>query len=152
ISVSFRPILGATEELAWERPHRILDAIENPAGPGPRHRGWRGANGQPKNAGSQRLLAAAARCDLHDRARWTATARASGAGGNSTALVGTPDTVAQALLDYVDLGVSTLLIRGYDPLEDATDYGRELIPLVRAEVARRDATQAGAEAELAGRS
>lgn len=50
--------------------------------------------------------------------------------------------------------MSTLLIRGYDPLEDATDYGRELIPLVRAEVARRDAAaagQAGAEAELAGR-
>jgi alkanesulfonate monooxygenase SsuD/methylene tetrahydromethanopterin reductase-like flavin-dependent oxidoreductase (luciferase family) len=74
------------------------------------------------------------------------------AGGNSTALVGTPDTVAQALLDYVDLGVTTPLIRGYDPLEDAVDYGRELIPLVRAEVARRDAAQAGAEAELAGRS
>jgi len=53
--------------------------------------------------------------------------------------------------------VTTLLIRGYDPLEDATDYGRELIPLVRAAVARRDAAQPGvaepgAEAELAGRS
>ena len=153
---SFRPILGATEDLAWERAHRILDAIEHPPSPGAQHRGWRGANGQPENTGSQRLLAAAARGDLHDRALWTATARASGAGGNSTALVGTPDTVAQALLDYVDLGVTTLLIRGYDPLEDATDYGRELIPLVRAEVARRDAAQTGAaepgaEAELAGR-
>ena len=151
ISVSFRPILGPTEELAWERAHRILEAIENPASPAARYRGWRGANGQPENTGSQRLLAAAARGDLHDRALWTATARASGAGGNSTALVGTPDTVAQALLDYVDIGVSTLLIRGYDPLEDATDYGRELIPLVRAEVARRDAAQATAGAELAGR-
>ncbi len=40
--------------------------------------------------------------------------------------------------------VSTLLIRGYEPLEDATDYGRELIPLVRAEVARSDAAQTGA--------
>jgi alkanesulfonate monooxygenase len=50
--------------------------------------------------------------------------------------------------------VSTLLIRGYDPLEDATDYGRELIPLVRSEVARRDAAagQAGVAAELAGRA
>jgi alkanesulfonate monooxygenase SsuD/methylene tetrahydromethanopterin reductase-like flavin-dependent oxidoreductase (luciferase family) len=27
ISVSFRPILGATEELAWERAHRILAAM-----------------------------------------------------------------------------------------------------------------------------
>ena len=46
--------------------------------------------------------------------------------------------VLQALLAYVALGVTTLLIRGYDPLDDAVDYGRELIPLVRAEVARRD--------------
>jgi alkanesulfonate monooxygenase len=49
------------------------------------------------------------------------------------------------------------MLRGYDPLEDATDYGRELIPLVRAEVARRDAAEVGvaepgAGAELAGRS
>ena len=45
--------------------------------------------------------------------------------------------MAQALLDYVDIGVTTLLIRGYDPLDDAVDYGRHLIPLVRAELARR---------------
>jgi alkanesulfonate monooxygenase len=62
-----------------------------------------------------------------------------------------------ATLDQFSSGVSTLLIRGYDPLEDATDYGRELIPLVRAEVARRDAAgvgvaEPGAGAELAGRS
>ena len=64
-------------------------------------------------------------------------AAATGAAGNSTALVGTPETVAQALLDYVDLGVTTLLIRGYDPYDDAIDYGRHLLPLVRDEVARR---------------
>ncbi len=151
--MSFRPILGATEDLAWARAHRILDAIENPASHAAQRRGWPGRNGPPENTGSQRLLAAAAHGDLHDRALWTATARASGAAGNSTALVGTPDTVAAALLDYVDLGVTTLLIRGYDPLEDAADYGRELIPLVRAEVARRDAARAGeAAAALAGRS
>ena len=124
-SVSFRPILGATEDLAWERAHAVLGRLS------PR------APGVPANAGSQRLLAAAAAGDRHDRALWTATARASGAAGNSTALVGTPDTVAQALLDYHDLGVSTFLIRGYDPLDDAVDYGRELIPAVRAEIARR---------------
>ncbi|MGH7368184.1 MAG: hypothetical protein ACREK9_17405 [Candidatus Rokuibacteriota bacterium] len=32
------------------------------------------------------------------------------------------------------------LIRGFDPLSDALEYGRELIPPVRAEVARRDRT------------
>ena len=150
ISVSFRPILAATDELAWERAGRILDAITAGRGDGSRQRGWRlpGA-GQPANVGSQRLLAVADRQDRHDRALWTATAKASGAGGNSTALVGSPETVAQALLDYVDIGVTTILIRGYDPLEDAVDYGRHLLPLVRQELAHRTATRAGALAATA---
>ncbi|MDX6354003.1 MAG: alkanesulfonate monooxygenase, partial [Streptomyces sp.] len=147
ISVSFRPVLGRTEEEAWARAHRILDTI-NARGAAGSFVGSRrptlpvGPDAQPQNAGSQRLLAAAAKAELHDRALWTATAKATGAAGNSTALVGTPETVAQALLDYVDIGVTTLLIRGYDPLDDTVEYGRELLPLVRAEVARRDATAA----------
>lgn len=144
ISVSFRPILGPTEDLAWERAHRILAGIKENVASG----GWQqvrrrftGPDG-PQNVGSQRLLAAAAKGELHDRALWTATAAASGAAGNSTALVGTPETVAAALLDYVDIGVTTLLIRGYDPLDDAIDYGRHLLPLVRQELAHRARTPA----------
>jgi alkanesulfonate monooxygenase len=137
VSVSFRPILGATEDEAWERAHRILADTKERAG-GPPPKGWRGFGGGPASAGSQRQLDAAARGERHDRALWTSLAAATGALGNSTALVGTAETVADALLDYVDLGVSTLLIRGYDPLEDAVDYGRELIPRVRAGVAARE--------------
>jgi alkanesulfonate monooxygenase len=141
ISVSFRPILGPTEDLAWERAHRILATtqanIESFKGQWRRPTGALGGQ-DPENRGSQRLLAAAAKGELHDRALWTPLAAATGAAGNSTALVGTPDTVAQALLDYVDIGVTTLLIRGYDPYDDAIDYGRHLLPLVRQEVARRD--------------
>ena len=48
------------------------------------------------------------------------------------------DGAAVHVIDYHDLGVTTLLIRGFDPLHDAEEYGRELIPLVRREVARRD--------------
>lgn len=40
---------------------------------------------------------------------------------------------------YYDLGVTSFLIRGFDPLADAEDYGRELIPLTRAKVAARNA-------------
>ncbi|GIF17879.1 alkanesulfonate monooxygenase [Actinoplanes tereljensis] len=137
-SVSFRPILGPTEELAWERAEAILGRIGQVTAP----RFFRNRDrASPANTGSQRLLAAAAEGDRHDRALWTATAKASGAAGNTTALVGTPETVAQALLDYYDLGVTTFLIRGYDPLDDAIDYGRELIPAVRAEISRRDAAR-----------
>ena len=58
ISVSFRPILGATEDLAWERAHRILDAIEHPPvtrRPAP------GLARRERAAGEHRLAAAAGR-------------------------------------------------------------------------------------------
>ncbi len=51
--------------------------------------------------------------------------------------MGTAEQVADALLDYYDLGVSTFLIRGFDPLDDAVAYGRDLIPLVRQLVEHR---------------
>jgi alkanesulfonate monooxygenase len=92
----------------------------------------------PENTGSQRLLAIAAEGERFDRALWTRTAAATGGAGNSNALVGTPDTVAQAILDYIDLGVDIISMRGYDLLADAIDVGRHVIPIVREEVAKRD--------------
>jgi alkanesulfonate monooxygenase len=138
--VAFRPILGRTEEEAWEKAYatvaRIQDRTKGGAQLTRRHKLT-----DPENAGSQRLLAVADQGERHDRALWTVTAKATGGAGNSTALVGTPETVAAALLDYYDLGVRILSARGYDLLEDAREFGREVIPLVRAEVARRDAEQ-----------
>ena len=43
---------------------------------------------------------------------------------------------------------TTLLIRGYDPLDDAIDYGRHLLPLVRDELARREAATSAKAADL----
>jgi len=53
------------------------------------------------------------------------------------ALVGTPEQVSDALLKYYDLGIHTFLIRGFDPLNDAVEYGKELIPLTRKKIAAR---------------
>jgi alkanesulfonate monooxygenase len=64
-------------------------------------------------------------------------AAATGAAGSTTALVGTAEEVAESLLDYYDAGCSTVLIRGFDPLQDTIDYGKELIPILRDEAARR---------------
>lgn len=123
-SLSLRPILAATEDEAWRRADRILErtiALRQQAGlPVSGH--------TPPNAGSQRLLDAAARGNRLDRRLWTGVAAATGAQGNSTALVGTAEQVAEALLDYYDLGITTFLIRGFDPYDDAVQYGRELIP------------------------
>src|SRR5262249_43148173 len=97
---------------------------------------------QRQNVGSKRLLSAAAEAEVHDSCLWTSLAAATGAQGNSTALVGTPETVAKALLEYYKLGATSLLIRGYDPRPDAVQYGEALIPRVRALVAEYDAARA----------
>jgi alkanesulfonate monooxygenase len=134
-SLSTRPILAATEGAAWDRARAILDQVLINRGGAPAP--------QRQNVGSERLLQAAAAAAVHDTCLWTSLAVATGAQGNSTALVGTPETVAKAMLAYYKLGASSLLIRGYDPLPDAIQYGEELIPCLRELVAEYDAAPAG---------
>ena len=134
ISVSLRPIIAPTETQAWERARRILAKVleAKPSVVG------EGADMRPQAVGARRLVDFAREAEVHDKRLWTPIAAAMGGAGNTTALVGTPEQVAESLLDYYDLGCTTLLIRGFDPLNDALEYGRELLPRVRAEVARRD--------------
>src|SRR5215469_6091111 len=130
-SLSTRPILAPTEGVAWDQARAILDRVlSNPR---------RASAPQRQNVGSQRLLQAAAEAEVHDTCLWTPLAAATGAQGNSTALVGTPEAVAKALFEYYKLGATTLLIRGYDPRPDAIQSGEELIPRLRELVADHDA-------------
>ncbi len=144
-SLSFRPILGATEEEAWARAERITERVRQVRGVGAMGRPTGVAQATPQNSGSQRLLEAAALGDRPEGLLYTAIARLTGARGNTTALVGTPDQVAAAFLDYHALGVTTFLIRGFDPLEDAIDYGRELLPATRRLFASRLSASVAAE-------
>ncbi|WP_322106565.1 LLM class flavin-dependent oxidoreductase [Paraburkholderia sp. J41] len=125
-SVSFRPILADTEQAAWERAEHILAQTR-------RLRAEQGLDkGEPlQSEGARRLLGAAGEGVRADDRLWTAVAREIGGRSNSTALVGTPEQVAQTFAEYHALGVTTFLIRGFDPLEDAIDYGRALIPATR---------------------
>jgi alkanesulfonate monooxygenase len=141
-SVSFRPILADTEDAAWARAERILAETKRlRAGS---VTGRVGQGGPQQSEGARRLLAAADKGSRVDKRLWTEIARETGARYNSTALVGTPEQVAEALLDYYDLGVTNFLIRGFDPLEDVIDYGRELLPRTRALVAERAAQKQAA--------
>jgi alkanesulfonate monooxygenase len=136
-SLSLRPILADTEEKAWAKAETILQRARDLA-----ERNGRFRKVPPENAGSQRLLAAAAQGARLDKRLWTGIAGLLGAQGSSTSLVGTPEQVADALLDYHNLGITTFLIRGFDPLEDAAAYGRDLLPLTRELIARRHARAA----------
>ena len=132
-SVSVRPILGDTTSDAWERAHRVLDRVKGSVGEmvGPNR------PARLQSVGSRRLLDFAAQGEVQDRRLWMPIAAATGAAGSTTALVGTAEEVAESLLDYYDAGCSTVLIRGFDPLQDTIDYGKELIPILREEAARR---------------
>jgi len=136
-SISLRPILAQTEEKAWERARYILSRVkETRAKAGIQLSP--GASARPQAIGSLRLLEFAKESEIHDKRLWTPIASVTGAYGNTTALVGTPEQVAESLVDYYEAGVTTILIRGFDPVEDAIAYGRDVIPLVRQEVQRRE--------------
>jgi alkanesulfonate monooxygenase len=143
-SLSLRPILGRTEADAWARADEILAKAkalqgnvsgDNGAGA---LRLFEKRKSPPANVGSQRLLETASQGKVVDKRLWTEIAALTGAKGNSTSLVGTPDQVVESLLAYYELGVTTFLIRGFNPLLDSIEYGHEIIPRVRAEIAHRE--------------
>jgi alkanesulfonate monooxygenase len=132
-SLSLRPVVADTEEAAWKKADDIVEQVRaNREAAGLPIAGHR-----PPNAGSLRLLETAS-ARRRDRRLWTGVAALTGAQGNSTGLVGTPEQVAESMLEYYDIGIDNFLIRGFDPLGDAIVYGRELIPLVRRQVEQRD--------------
>jgi len=132
-SLSVRPIIADTEEKAWAKAEEILaraTALQDKTG-------YRKPADGHATAGARRLLALAEQGTRIDKRLWTEIAKLTGANSNTTALVGTPEQVAEVFGDYYDLGVSHFLIRGFDPLIDAIEYGRELIPLTRRLIAER---------------
>jgi alkanesulfonate monooxygenase len=132
-NVSFRPIVADTEEAAWNKARKILARVEQASA--------QFSSRVPEAETARRLVNLIDGGEIQDERLWVPIAAASGGSGNSTALVGTPNQVAEAIVRYYDLGVRGVLIRGFDPFNDAVAYGRELIPTIRALVAERDAGQ-----------
>lgn len=136
-NVSVRPIVAGSEGAAWDKAKTILAVMTG-------KKGWsrqEGMTGPVDNAG-RRLMGFALESDVHDERLWMPIARATGALGNTSCLVGTPEQVAQAILRYYRLGVGSFLIRGFDPLNDTEEFGRELIPRIKAGAVEIDRAQA----------
>jgi alkanesulfonate monooxygenase len=170
-SLSVRPIVASTEAAAWQRAEQIRAATQRRAAgavaqvqevqvrgvqvPGVQVRAT-AANGGPRagrlfgfressSVGSERLQQQAAEREVYDERLWYGVTKLTGPGGNSTALVGTPRQVADALAAYRRVGVDAVLIRGFDPLDDVVEWGRELVPLLREQATR---TPVGGSAEV----
>ena len=147
-NISARPILGRTEGEAWDKSNGILASLTGDKATGTL--GWKRNEGaaMPVDNAGRRLMGFALEKDVHDARLWMPITRATGALGNTSALVGTAEQVADALLEYYRLGVHSFLIRGFDPVGDTKDFGHELIPRLRAGALAIDRTPvAGRAAE-----
>ncbi|MGC2176046.1 MAG: LLM class flavin-dependent oxidoreductase [Acidimicrobiales bacterium] len=155
-SLSVRPIIADTEEEAWEKAEWIAEetaarielAKARMAGNKDTYEGLGGQRNATysvdrdtsgtTSVGRKRLIEMSADKDVYDERLWMKVANLTGAAGNSTALVGTPEQVAEAMLRYYDIGITTLLLKGFDPLADSIDFGKRLVPLLREGATARD--------------
>jgi len=132
-NISFRPIIADTETQAWEKAQDIYsltrEQIEN--------RGLRKDKQSAQSVGAQRLVELASQ-EVHDTNLWTGISTLVHGNHNSTALVGTPEQVAESIAEYYKLGINSVLIRGFDPLNDVIEYGKELLPSIRYKTAELD--------------
>jgi alkanesulfonate monooxygenase len=135
-------IVGDTQEEARAKADAALEAFVALRGPS-----LKSDDKGPSNFGAShmadRILATAAEGDYQDKCLWMGMTRAAqGKFGNQTTLVGTPEQLTDALMDYYKLGISRFLIRGYHPEADIVEYGEKLFPMLRAAVAAYDAEHA----------
>ena len=95
-------MIAPTEGEAWDKARRIKAQLEK--------------NPQPLPVAteaefSRRLIQLADAQEVYDECLWTGLVKVSGANGNTTVLVGTPEQVAEAIVRYYDIGVRGVLIR-----------------------------------------
>jgi alkanesulfonate monooxygenase len=130
--MSIRIIMARTEETAWARADGIRDIVAA-------NMGKLAANAPAAKAdGFRRTEALAQRGDRLEKCFWNGINQLRGGQSNSGCLVGTPEQLADALMDYYAAGVSAFILRGFDPVEDVIAIGRDLAPLLRAKVAAFD--------------
>ena len=136
-SLSVRPILADTEERAWAKAEQILDiatALQDKTG-------YRKPADGHATAGARRLLALAEQGTRIDKRLWTEVAEAPAPAATPLRWSERPSRSQRSIRDYYDLGITHFLVRGFDPLIDAIEYGRELIPLTRKLIAERGAAR-----------
>jgi alkanesulfonate monooxygenase len=60
---------------------------------------------------------------------WTGLVRSHG--GASIAIVGNPEEVASAFIEYAQIGVTQFIVSGWPKLEEMIIFGRDVLPLIR---------------------
>ena len=140
ISVSLRAITADTEDAAWAKAQAIYSEAEGQiAATRPTDTAISQAVAKVDSVGARKLDDIARSGDVHDERLWLGFTRLVGRGGSTATLVGTVAQVVGEYLKYYDLGAHAFYLRGWDIAADASAYGRDLIPSLRAAVADRKA-------------
>ncbi|PYI54533.1 LLM class flavin-dependent oxidoreductase [Paenibacillus flagellatus] len=137
--VRIQVLVRDTEERAWEDAFRIIGKADEAA----------------IRAGNERLAKTDSTIQhrmnrLRDRYKdnryiigpnmWSGLSNIRGGGG--VQLVGTPEQVADRLLDYIDIGISSFIMSNYPHLEEAIHTGRHLLPVLKRKLAARSGAAA----------
>ncbi|WP_068672222.1 LLM class flavin-dependent oxidoreductase [Oceanobacillus sp. Castelsardo] len=133
-SVSFQVVLGETEEKAFENAERLLTKADVNL-----LNDKREATAKGESIGVKRLH------QLMEGGKennfkigpnlWAGLTQVLS--GNSIALVGTPDQVADRIVEFVELGFDKVLLRGFPHLETIQEVGEKVIPKVHEIIASR---------------
>ena len=91
---------------------------------------WADMKNNTESVGQQRVndLAAGESLWITDTL-WMGVNRVRAGAGAS--LVGTPDMIAAALKEYVDAGVEAFILSAWPHVEEATRFGRDIMPLLK---------------------
>jgi alkanesulfonate monooxygenase len=130
LCVSAKIIVGETQEDAWANAREIRSRMTASGV---------GESGLGANARRVEMMDMA---DIQDKCLWLGLNKAKGGAGHFVSLVGSGEQIADALLDYYDLGVRSFLFHGYDIANDPKRFGQALIPCLRDGIARREALAA----------
>jgi alkanesulfonate monooxygenase len=126
MSMSMRLVIADTDEAAWARAEQMLQTVEE-------NQRANGLLGRDLGQAADDLIARAAKINraADDPQLWTGLTIATRGRTQVMCLVGSPDTLARALMRYYRAGIDNFLITGFDNLADTARIGAEIAPELR---------------------
>ncbi|MGZ0087222.1 LLM class flavin-dependent oxidoreductase [Caldibacillus thermoamylovorans] len=127
-SISFQVVLGETEKEAWEQADALVSHLSESAKRKKDELIQKGDSVGAKRLHELMKTSAERRFQIGPNL-WAGLTQVLS--GNSIALVGTPEQVADRLIEFIGLGFDYVLLRGFPHLETIEQVGTSVIPLVR---------------------
>lgn len=125
-SMSMRLVVADTDDAAWDRAADLLRGIEA-------RQAAHGVVGRDLGKAAQDAARKAVEADDagKDPCLWTGLTKATEGRVQVMCLVGSPDTLVQALLRYRAVGIDNFLVTGFDWIADTARIGKEIGPDLR---------------------